>query len=103
MGLAATGSHASNGSGEQMIAFSTANRFAGDGAVREVRAVVDGPLPDGSILSSIFRATVDATEEAVVNALVAAEDLAGREGRAYSAMPIERVLEMLDRAGRLRA
>jgi D-aminopeptidase len=101
LGLAATGSHASNGSGEQMIAFSTANRLDAGRAVRDVRVVVDGPLRDPYVHSSLFRATVEATEEAVVNALVAAEDSVGRDGRTYFAMPVDRVLEILDRAGRL--
>jgi D-aminopeptidase len=101
MGLAATGSHASNGSGEQMLAFSTANRLSSDGPVREVRAVVDGPLHDPWVLSAVFRATIDATEEAVVNALLAARDSTGRDGNAYFAMPVDRVLEVLERVGRL--
>jgi D-aminopeptidase len=101
MGLAATGSHASNGSGEQMIAFSTANRLTADAPVTEVRAATDGPLRNPWVLSSIFRATVDATEEAVVNALLAAEDSTGRDGRTYFAMPTDRVVELLADAGRL--
>ena len=52
-------------------------------------------------LSALFRATVEATEEAVVNALVAADDSVGRDGHTYFAMPVDRVLESLDRAGRL--
>lgn len=101
MGLAATGSHASNGSGEQMLAFSTANRLSTEAPVRAVRAVVDGPLHDPWVLSEVFRATIDATEEAVINALLAAEDSTGRDGRTYYAMPSDRVLELLERAGRL--
>jgi D-aminopeptidase len=101
MGLAATGSHASNGSGEQMLAFSTANRLTAAAPTRDVRVVTDGPVRDPSILSSVFRATVEATEEAVVNALVAAETTVGRGGRTYFAMPTERVLGLLERAGRL--
>ena len=101
MGLAATGSHASNGSGEQMLAFSTTNRLTTGAPVRDVRVTVDGPLRDPWILSSVFRATIDATEEAVVNALLAAEDSVGRDGRTYFAMPADRVVGLLDRAGRL--
>ena len=101
LGLAATGSHASNGSGEQMMAFSTSNRLDASEAIRDVRAVVDGPVRHTYALSALFRATVEATEEAVVNALVAAEDSVGRDGHTYFAMPVDRVLESLDRAGRL--
>lgn len=101
LGLAPTGSYASNGSGEQMIAFSTANRLDAGAATRDVRAVVDGPIRDAHVHSALFGATVEATEEAVVNALVAAEDSVGRDGHTYFAMPVDRVLQSLDRAGRL--
>jgi D-aminopeptidase len=84
-----------------MMAFSTANRLDPSTPLRDVRVVVDGPLRDPSVLSAVFRATVDATEEAVVNALLAAESSVGRDGHTYVAMPVDRVLELLDRAGRL--
>jgi D-aminopeptidase len=101
LGLAATGSHASNGSGEQMLAFSTANRLELGAPERQVRAVVDGPTGAPWLLSRVFRATVEATEEAVVNALVAAETTTGRDGNTLHAMPVERALDVLTRAGRL--
>ena len=69
--------------------------------IGDVRAVVDGPVRHTYLLSAVFRATVEATEEAVVNALVAAEGLGGRDGHTYFAMPVDRVLESLERAGRL--
>ena len=101
MGLAATGSYASNGSGEQMLAFSTANRLTLGERVVDVAAAVDGPLEAPWLLSRIFEATVDATQEAVVNALVAAETTVGRDGRTLHAMPVDRVLELMRSAGRL--
>jgi D-aminopeptidase len=101
MGLAATGSYASNGSGEQMLAFSTANRLTLGERVVDVAAAVDGPLEAPWLLSRIFEATVDATQEAVVNALVAAETTVGRDGRTLHAMPIDRALEIMREAGRL--
>jgi D-aminopeptidase len=101
MGLARTGSYASNGSGEQFLAFSTANRLGWDDSGRptEVRTVADGPR-SGSWLHPLFAAAVEATEEAVVNALIAAETIVGKGGRTYHAMPIDRVLELLDQHGR---
>lgn len=69
MGLARTGSFASNTSGEQMLAFSTANRISRSGEVGRVDAVLDGPGGTPWLLSQVFAATVEATEEAVVNAL----------------------------------
>ena len=101
LGLAATGSHASNGSGEQMLTFSTANRLQLGAPERQVRAVVDGPTGAPWLLSQVFRATVEATEEAVVNALVAAETTTGRDGNTLHAMPVDRVLAVLERASRL--
>jgi D-aminopeptidase len=104
MGLAKTGSYASNGSGEQMIAFATANRLpvtAPDGEMR-VRAVLDGAWDGDNPMHELFAGAVEATEEAVVNALFAAETMVGRDGNTLFAMPVDRVLELLDAAGRLR-
>ena len=103
MGLARVGSYASNGSGEQMIAFSTANRLpvSAPGGELPVRAVLDGPWEGRSPMHDLFAAAVEATEEAVVNALFAAETMAGRDGNTLYAMPVDRVLELLDAAGRL--
>jgi D-aminopeptidase len=101
LGLARGGSHASNTSGEQLIAFSTANRLPTDASTFAPAAVVDGAQSGGPTMSGIFRATVEATEESVVNALLAAETIVGRGGNTLHAMPVERVLEVLGRAGRL--
>ncbi len=101
LGLARTGSHAGNTSGELMIAFSTARTLpprSPDGTV-EVRAVLDGPAP--SAFSPLFAATVEAVEEAVVNALFRAETTRGREGHVLHALPIDRTLDILERHGRL--
>jgi D-aminopeptidase len=76
LGLARTGSVAHHGSGEIFVAFSTDGAEPGD-------------------LDDLFQATVDATEEAVVNALWAAEDTVGREGRLVPALPHEPVLALL--------
>lgn len=101
MGLAATGSYASNGSGEQMLAFSTANRLTGGEPVIEVTTVRDGPAGADRTLSAVFEATVDVTQEAVVNALLAAETTVGRDGNTLYALPVDRVLPLLQAAGRL--
>lgn len=99
MGLARGGSHASNGSGEQFLAFSTANRLPRQGAVTQVHAVVDGPA--GATISGLFKGAVEATEEAVANALVAAETVVGRDGNTLAAIPTDELLEVLGAAGRL--
>jgi D-aminopeptidase len=86
LGLARTGSVADHGSGEIFVAFATT----------DVRSV-----PDAEI-DPLFPATVDATEEAVVNSLWTARDVTGREGRVAKALPHDEVLELLDQAQRLR-
>ena len=103
LGLARCGSTGHNGSGELMIAFSTANRIplrSPDGTV-PVRAVLDGPAeasPD--VFNEAFAATVEAVEEAVVNALFTAETTIGRDGNVLHALPLDRTLEILARHGR---
>jgi D-aminopeptidase len=104
MGLARTGSTAHNGSGELMLAFSTANRMSGGSpdAIAEVRAVADGQWGDAPpVQSEVFAATIEAVEEAVVNALFAATTTVGHEGHVLHALPIERTLEILQRHGAL--
>ena len=103
MGLARTGSYASNGSGEQMVAFSTANRLPVETPkhLLDVRALLDGAWPEGSPLHDLFAAAVEATDEAVINALFAAETMVGRDGNTLHALPVDRALERLDAAGRL--
>jgi D-aminopeptidase len=103
MGLARGGSNASNGSGEQMLAFSTGNRLAMHGGrVVEVRTVADGVEREPWVLSSLFEAVVEATDEAVTNALFAATTVVGRLGHTLHALPVERALEVLERYGRRR-
>ena len=103
LGLARCGSTANNGSGELMIAFSTANRIplgSPDGTLT-VRAILDGAGDDSQdLFDDLFAATVEAVEESVVNALFVAETTTGRDGHVYHALPIERTLEILARQGR---
>jgi D-aminopeptidase len=104
LGLARCGSTAYSGSGELMIAFSTANRLPlrTPAGIVEVRAALDGAAGDvEGPLNDLFAATVEAVEEAVVNALVAATTTVGRDGHVLHALPIDRTLEILARAGRL--
>jgi D-aminopeptidase len=78
LGLARTGSYGSNGSGEVAVAFSTANRraFSRD-ASTDVAAV---EIVRNDALNPLFAATVEAAEEAVVNALYAARTIVGARG-----------------------
>jgi D-aminopeptidase len=84
LGLARTGSIAHDGSGEIFVAVSTT------------------PGPEGGVdVNAFFAAVVEATEEAVLNTLWAAEDTDGRDGRTMPALPQEPVLALLRSAGRL--
>jgi D-aminopeptidase len=95
LGLARTGSIASNGSGDIFLAFSTANA----GAASATQATNVAMLPNQRI-SPLFEATVQATEEAIINALIAAETMTGRGGTTVQAIPHDRVREILRRYGR---
>jgi len=96
LGLARTGSTAGNGSGDIFIAFSTANAAALRGAPLALAEV----MPNSG-LDNLFRATVQATEEAIVNAMVAARDMEGTEGRYAKALPHADLVALLKHYGRL--
>ena len=96
MGIARLGGVASNGSGDIFIAFSTANA----GAAAESGVTPIAWLPNGD-LTPFFQATVDATEEAIVNALVAAETMVGINGNTVPALPTGQLRELLVKYNRL--
>ncbi|MBI4420064.1 MAG: P1 family peptidase [Gemmatimonadetes bacterium] len=97
MGIARLGGTAANGSGDIFIAFSTAN----PGAAKTSGGPVDlRMLPNGD-LSGFFLATIQATEEAIVNALVAAEAMTGANGNKVYALPHDRLREALRKYNRL--
>jgi len=94
MGLARTGSYASNGSGDYVIAFSNAN------GVRRSTTPAVIPIDDlhNEQMSGLFEATVEATEEAIYNSLLKAETVTSN-GRTVEALPLEPTLEILRRHG----
>jgi D-aminopeptidase len=93
-GLARTGTSGSHFSGDLFLAFSTANSgaFAGTGGYGQLRFVPWGEM------DPFYEAVVQATEEAVINALVANEEMTGRDGHRTPALPRERVRELIQRA-----
>lgn len=93
LGLARTGSVGGHGSGDLAIAFSTANRIAHEptGPTRAT-VVLDEGHP---IVDDLFRAAVETTEEAVLNALWAAQAVEGRDGHRREALPRDNVLALL--------
>jgi L-aminopeptidase/D-esterase-like protein len=95
LGLARTGATSGNGSGDIFIAFSTANPKAATTApVATVQAL------SNERISAVFTATVEATEEAIVNALVAAQTMTGADGRVVEALPHDRLRALLKQYGR---
>ena len=96
LGLARTGSVAGNGSGDLFLAFSTANRRAG-----EAEGIVPLQMWPNARMGGLFEATVGATEEAIVNALVAGRTTTGYKGYTVPGLPHDRVVELLRRHGRL--
>ena len=96
MGLARTGSISGNGSGDIFIAFSTAN----PGAAAAKAAVNVSMLPNES-LNPVFEAVVQATEEAIVNAMVGAETMTGANGTRVYALPHDKLQEVLRNHNRL--
>jgi L-aminopeptidase/D-esterase-like protein len=96
LGLARTGSVAGDSSGDLFLAFSTANPGAG-----AKRAVVSLAMLPNDAMDPLFEATVGATEEAIVNALVAGRTMKGRGGTEVSGLPHARLRAILARHGRL--
>jgi D-aminopeptidase len=88
LGLARTGSYGGNRSGDFTIAFTTGKREP------ETRSGGDG------FLSPVYKATVEATEEAIVNALFVAETMTGFNGHVRQALPLDQVEEIFGRYGR---
>jgi L-aminopeptidase/D-esterase-like protein len=97
LGIARTGGTSNNSSGDIFIAFSTAN--AGVGEAEELAQLEMVP---NSGITPIFEATVQATEEAIINALVAAETMTGRDGNRVIALPHDRLREVMQKYNRLR-
>jgi len=96
LGLGRDGSFSGDGSGDIFIAFSTAN----PGAVSP-KGIHDLKMLPNDQLNPVFLATVQATEEAVINAMVAAETMKGINDHEVIALPHERLREVLQKYGRL--
>jgi D-aminopeptidase len=95
MGLARTGSTSGNGSGDIFLAFSTANPHANDEpGPNTVQTVANGRV------SPLFNATVEATEEAIVNAMVGAKTMTGIDGHTVRGLPHQQLQEVLKKYGR---
>ena len=90
-GLAWAGGIGANSSGDIFLAFSTGNR------VRNGALQADLKMLGTDQMTPLFRAAAEATEEAILNALTAAEDMTGQKGRFAPALPLERLKEIMAR------
>jgi D-aminopeptidase len=93
LGLARTGGIASNGSGDYVIAFSTAPDLRIPHQSRSL-AMGGGEELRNDDMTALFLAAIEATEEAIINSLFAAEDMEGRDGHNVRALPIDEVMKL---------
>lgn len=96
IGISRLGGYASNGSGDIFIAFSTANPGA---AARE--GLMKTEMLPNDAMSPLFLATAEATEEAIVNALIAAKTMVGINGNTVYALPHDRLIDILRKYNRI--
>jgi L-aminopeptidase/D-esterase-like protein len=96
LALGRNGNISANDSGDVFIAFSTANLGAND-----VDRVVDLKMVPNDRMDPIFAATVQATEEAIINSMVAAEDMTGVDGHRIRALPHDQLRAVLAKYHRL--
>ncbi len=101
LGLSRTGATSSNGSGDYVIAFSTARELRS--AFESKERTEGGPVVRNDDLSPLFQATIEATEEAIYNSLLKAVSVTGDEGHSVEALPIDRLLEIGRKYNRLHA
>ncbi|HLE71193.1 MAG TPA: P1 family peptidase [Vicinamibacteria bacterium] len=101
LGLSRTGATSSNGSGDYVIAFSTAPELRS--AFESSGRTEGAPVLRNDDLSPLFQAAIEATEEAVYNSMLKAVDVVGRDGNRVEALPLDRILEIGKKYNRLHA
>lgn len=99
LGMGKTGGVGSNGSGDYVIAFSTAeeNRVA----YRPSDRVLHPSVIHNDYMTGLFRATVESTEEAIINSMFMAHSVKGRDGHERKALPLDEVIPVLRKYNRL--
>lgn len=99
LGMGKTGGIASNGSGDYVIAFSTHESLR-ESYQSESNLTGDRELRNDR-MSPLFMAAIEATEEAIINSLFAAETMQGYQGRIVEELPVKTVLEILKKYNRI--
>lgn len=96
-GLARTGSHTGNTSGDFVVAFCTTRRKSHFN--EELTSTVEQIVETGELINHLFWAVVEATEEAVLNSLFKADTMIGRDDRVIPGLPIEETVRLMKRYG----
>ena len=99
IGMGKTGGIESNGSGDYVIAFSTADSLRVPYTVKQ--PIIDNPVLQNDAISPLFLATIEATEEAIINSLFAAETVTGMDGHKVESLPLDKVIPILKKYNRI--
>lgn len=99
IGMGKTGGIESNGSGDYVIAFSTAESLRIPYDSKE--PVINNPILQNDAMSPLFMAVIEATEEAIINSLFAAHSVTGRNGNKAESLPLEKVLSIIKKYNRI--
>ncbi len=100
LGIARAGGTGGYTSGDMFIAFATGNRLPTDDEDHPSTLTYPVRAVGGGVMDALFAGVIEATEEAIVNALVAAKTMVGRDGVTAHALPHDRLLEIMARYGR---
>ena len=99
LGLGKTGGIESNGSGDYVIAFSTAENLRIPYTAKE--QIINNPVLQNDAMSPLFMGVIEATEEAIINSLFAAQTVTGRHGNKAESLPFEKVISILKKYNRI--
>jgi D-aminopeptidase len=101
LGIARMGGTGGNSSGDLFLCFATGNRsLPGISFSADPRLTIDVQAVNDHAIDGLFEGVIEATEEAILNALVAAETMTGRDGITAHAIPHDRLIETMARFGR---
>jgi D-aminopeptidase len=101
LGIARMGGTGSHSSGDLFLCFATGNRgLPHTTFVRDPRLAADVRSVNDHVISPLFEAVIEATEEAILNAMIAAETMTGRDGITAHALPHDRLVEVMAAHGR---
>ena len=95
LGMARTGGISTAGSGDLLLAFSTGQKLAREAAT-SLQMLSNG------VITKLYQGVVEATEEAILNALTAAYTMVGRDGNTIHALPLARLVEIMRRHGKIK-